>query len=148
MGITHLCENAHFIYKILQYTCFNYTCYTYSYDKCVWDMSHYNKLSHIQYARFQILYVDLHFGLFWSGGIPTMLYLTLNSLRFLMCATLVFSLLTTYLHLVHKLCSMSNITWRFTLLSVIKIISSAKKLNNKYNIFYFDSKISNLQFCN
>ncbi len=25
MGITHLCENAHFTYKILQYTCFNCT---------------------------------------------------------------------------------------------------------------------------
>ncbi len=23
MGITHLCENAHFAYRILQYTCFN-----------------------------------------------------------------------------------------------------------------------------
>ncbi len=62
MGITHLCENAHFTYKILQYTCFNCTYYTCSYDKCVWDMSQYNKLSDIQYARFQILPVDLHFG--------------------------------------------------------------------------------------
>ncbi len=35
-------------------------------------MSQYNKLSNIQYARFQILPVDLHFGLFWSAGIPTM----------------------------------------------------------------------------
>ncbi len=35
LGITHLCENAHFTYKILQYTCFNCTCYTCSYDKCV-----------------------------------------------------------------------------------------------------------------
>ncbi len=35
-------------------------------------MSQYNKLSDIQYARFQILPVDLHFGLFWSAGIPTM----------------------------------------------------------------------------
>ncbi len=35
-------------------------------------MSQYNKLSDIQYARFQILLVDLHFGLFWSAGIPTM----------------------------------------------------------------------------
>ncbi len=69
MGITHLCENAHFTYIILQYTCFNCTC---SYDKCVWDMSQYNKLSDIQYARFQILPMDLHFGLFWSAGIPTM----------------------------------------------------------------------------
>ncbi len=72
MGITHLCENAHFTYKIFQYTCFNCTCYTCSYDKCVWDMSQCNKLSDIQYARFQILPVDLHFGLFWSAGIPTM----------------------------------------------------------------------------
>ncbi len=36
-------------------------------------MSQYNKLSDIQYARFQILHVDLHFGLFWSADIPTML---------------------------------------------------------------------------
>ncbi len=35
-------------------------------------MSQYNKLSDIQYARFQILHVDLHFGLFWLAGIPTM----------------------------------------------------------------------------
>ncbi len=35
-------------------------------------MSQYNKLSDIQYARFQILHVDLNFGLFWSAGIPTM----------------------------------------------------------------------------
>ncbi len=72
MGITHLCENAHFTYKILQHTCFNCTCYTCSYDKCVWDMSQYNKLSDIQYAKFQILPVDLHFGLFWSAGHVTM----------------------------------------------------------------------------
>ncbi len=32
----------------------------------------YNKLSDIQYARFQILPVYLHFGLFWSADIPTM----------------------------------------------------------------------------
>ncbi len=53
MGITHLFENAHFTYKILQYTGFNCTCYTCSYDKCEWDMSQYNKLSNIQYARFR-----------------------------------------------------------------------------------------------
>ncbi len=35
-------------------------------------MSLYNKLSDIQYARFQTLSVELHFGLFWSAGIPTM----------------------------------------------------------------------------
>ncbi len=35
-------------------------------------MSQYNKLSDIQYARFQILPVDHHFGLFWSAGISTM----------------------------------------------------------------------------
>ncbi len=38
----------------------------------IYLMSPYNKLSHIQYARFQILPVDIHFGLFWSAGIPTM----------------------------------------------------------------------------
>ncbi len=32
-------------------------------------MSQYNKLSDIQYARFQILPMDLHFGLFWSADI-------------------------------------------------------------------------------
>ncbi len=32
-------------------------------------MSQYNKLSDIQYARFQILPVHLHFGNFWSAGI-------------------------------------------------------------------------------
>ncbi len=41
-------------------------------------MSQYNKLSNIQYARFQILSVDLYFGLFWSAGIPTMRWLTRN----------------------------------------------------------------------
>ncbi len=38
-------------------------------------MSQYNKISdiqHVQYAGFQLLPVDLHFGLFWSAGIPTM----------------------------------------------------------------------------
>ncbi len=35
-------------------------------------MSQYNKLYNIQYARFYILPVDLHFGLFWLGGIPNM----------------------------------------------------------------------------
>ncbi len=35
-------------------------------------MSLYNKLSDIQYARFQILPEDLHFGPFWSAVIPTM----------------------------------------------------------------------------
>ncbi len=62
--------------KILQYTCFNCTCYTCSYDKCVWDMSQHNKLSDIQYARFQILPVDLQVGLFWSAGIPTMYHIS------------------------------------------------------------------------
>ncbi len=35
-------------------------------------MSQYNKLSDIQYERFEILPVDFHFGLFWSAGIPNM----------------------------------------------------------------------------
>ncbi len=72
MGIILSCENAHFTYKILQYIYFNCTYYTCSYDKCVWYMSQYNKLSDIQYSRFQMLPGDLHFGLFWSAGIPTM----------------------------------------------------------------------------
>ncbi len=36
-------------------------------------MFQYNKLFDFQYARFQILVVHIHFGLFWSGGIPTLL---------------------------------------------------------------------------
>ncbi len=36
-------------------------------------MSQYNKLSNYQHARFQILSVHLHFGLFWSAGIPTIM---------------------------------------------------------------------------
>ena len=39
-------------------------------------MSQYNKLFHCQYARFQILAVHLHFGLFWSRGISTVLQVT------------------------------------------------------------------------
>ncbi len=41
-------------------------------------MSQYNKLSDIQYATFQILPVDLHFGVFWPAGIPTMVLLYTN----------------------------------------------------------------------
>ncbi len=70
MGKSHLCENAHFIYKILQYTCFSCICYTYSYNKFVWDMSQYNKPSDIQYARFLILPVDLHFETFGQLVFP------------------------------------------------------------------------------
>ncbi len=70
MVITHLCENAHFTYFNLHVSL---ALATLAYDKCEWDMSQYNKLSDIQYARFQILPVDLHFGLFWSAGIPTMI---------------------------------------------------------------------------
>ncbi len=70
MGITHICENADFTYKILQYTCFNCICYTCSYDKYIWDMYQYNKLSDIQYASFQILPVDHHFGLFLVSWYP------------------------------------------------------------------------------
>ncbi len=40
-------------------------------------MSQYNKLSDIQYAKFHIRPVDLHFGLFWSAGIPIMPYASL-----------------------------------------------------------------------
>ncbi len=60
----------------ISHTCLNCTCYTCSYDKSVWDMSQYNKLSDIQYARFQILPMDIHFRLFWSAGIPTMVVLS------------------------------------------------------------------------
>ncbi len=45
-------------------------------------MSQYNKLSDIQYARFQILPVDLYFGLFWSAGIPTMFWAVVIRLVF------------------------------------------------------------------
>ncbi len=37
-------------------------------------MSQCNQLSNIQYAKFQILPVDLHFGLFWSADIPTIIH--------------------------------------------------------------------------
>ncbi len=45
-------------------------------------MYQYNKLSDTQYARFHILPVDLHFGLFWSTGIPTMIKVFANILNF------------------------------------------------------------------
>ncbi len=35
-------------------------------------MPQYNKLLDIQFERFQMMPVDLHFGLFWSASIPTM----------------------------------------------------------------------------
>ncbi len=44
-------------------------------------MSQYNTLSDIQYARSQILPVDLRFGLFWSAGIPTLLIVGKYSAR-------------------------------------------------------------------
>ncbi len=118
MGIIHLCENAHFTYKILQHTCFNCTCYTCSYDKCVWDMSQYNKLSDIQYTRFQILHVDLHFGLFWSAGIPTMLWLSqpLCNISILKAAWLsqltpptVISICIDFIHGVVNICTISKL---------------------------------------
>ncbi len=71
LGITNLCKNTYFIYKLLQYTCFNWTYFTCSYIKWVWDISQYNKLFNFQYARFQIL---APFGLFWSASIPTMVH--------------------------------------------------------------------------
>ncbi len=33
LEINSLCQNTHFTYKIIQYTCFNWTCYTCSYVK-------------------------------------------------------------------------------------------------------------------
>ncbi len=36
-------------------------------------MFQHNKLSDFQYARFQILIVHLHFGLFWSASIPAVM---------------------------------------------------------------------------
>ncbi len=39
-------------------------------------MSQYNKLSDIQYARLQILPVDLHFGLFGQLVFPPCVYIT------------------------------------------------------------------------
>ncbi len=73
LRITKWCQNTHFTYKILQYTCFNWTYYTCWYVKWLWDISQYNKLSDFQYARFQIVVVNHHFGLVWSHGIPNML---------------------------------------------------------------------------
>ncbi len=35
LRITSLCQNTHFTYKILQYTCFNWTYYTCSYVKLI-----------------------------------------------------------------------------------------------------------------
>ncbi len=81
MGKTHLCENAHLTYKIVQYTCFNCTCYTCLYDKCVWDMSQYNKLSDIQYARFHILPVDLHLDCFGQVVSPPYIHQLNNLVR-------------------------------------------------------------------
>ncbi len=46
-------------------------------------MYQYNKLSDFQYARFQILAVYLQFGLFWSGGIPTMVLVHPDCTRYI-----------------------------------------------------------------
>ncbi len=48
-------------------------------------MSQYNKLSNIQYARFQILPLDLNFGLFWSAGIPTIHYAHIHAALYRIC---------------------------------------------------------------
>ncbi len=37
-------------------------------------MSKYNQVSDIQYARFQILHVDLHSGLIWSAMLTDINY--------------------------------------------------------------------------
>ncbi len=58
LGITHLCENAHFTFKILQYTCFNCTCYTCSYDECVWDISQSNKICKISHIACTLPFLD------------------------------------------------------------------------------------------
>ncbi len=42
LGITSLCQNTHFTFKILQYICFIWTYYNCSYIKWVSDMSQYN----------------------------------------------------------------------------------------------------------
>ncbi len=54
-------------------------------------MSQYNKLSDIQYARFQILPVDLHF-LFWSPGTLTM---SSTYYRLAVCSPLFYQVLFT-----------------------------------------------------
>ncbi len=43
-----------------------------------------DKISNIQYARFHILPVDLHFGLFWSACIPTMLCIDVDKSSYIM----------------------------------------------------------------
>ncbi len=72
LGITSLCQNTHFTYKIFQYTCFNWTYYTCSYIKWVCDMSQLYKASNFQYARYQRLAMDLHFDLLQWASISTM----------------------------------------------------------------------------
>ncbi len=67
--MTHLCENAHF--TLQNPSIYLFALATLAHMINVYEMSQYNKLSDIQYASFQILPVDLHFGLFWSAGIPT-----------------------------------------------------------------------------
>ncbi len=136
MGIAHLCENAHFTYKILQYTSFNCTCYTCSYDKCVWDISQYNKLSDIQYARFQILPLELHVGLFWSAGIPTMIIYCLNEITrktWLQCG----SMFITFCQQWHRLFIMP---YRSTGRSYYHIVKDVLWLNSavkQFSVHYY-----------
>ncbi len=64
LGMTNLCQNTHFTYKILQYTCYNWTYYTCSCVKWVWNISQYNTWT---ISICTISYI----GWFWPGNIPT-----------------------------------------------------------------------------
>ncbi len=71
-GQPFLVKKTLFICKIIQYTYFNWTYNTCSYVKWVSDMSQYNKLVDLPYARFQLISaLYLHLEQFWSAGIPT-----------------------------------------------------------------------------
>ncbi len=72
MGITHLCENAHFTYKSFNIPV-SFALVTLAHMINVYEICLNTTNSDIQYARFQILSMDVHFGLFWSASIPTML---------------------------------------------------------------------------
>ncbi len=63
LGITKVCQNTHFTYAILQYTCIKWIYYTRSFVKLLGDMSQYKKVSDFKYAKFQILVLHLYFRL-------------------------------------------------------------------------------------
>ncbi len=74
MGINNLCYNAHFLFTILQYRCFNRTYYTCSYVKWIWDMSSIEQTIQLLICKVQVMDEYLDIGLLLSAGIPTMHY--------------------------------------------------------------------------